>query len=272
MTKNLFSIWFLLTIFFTPAFGASTKQSIEIDQASDEAWNYYQEKKYNEARNIVNKYYVKEHVSLSLLSGMLYASENKCMEALEAIHYVSSYYDEHGVEVLGVKSKATDFDKKTESNIKGAYQGLKKIGFVCHMKLEHWQEAINDAKIFLQYKPDDLVALLAIGNSSKQLARVNIIAAEQAFERTIESFGKNNASEIKDDENEALSAIEYARFNLAILYGWEGQHDRAVKMASRLLKESTKPQKILDGMRSSSDYKFILKDKVMVAVIKSLGL
>src|SRR5450759_4080076 len=108
MKKKSLMICTLLIIFPSYAFSASAKQNTEIDRASDQAWNYYQEKKYKEARNIVSKYYVKEHVSLALLSGLLYATENKCNEALDAIHYVSSYYDENGVDILAGKPKATE--------------------------------------------------------------------------------------------------------------------------------------------------------------------
>lgn len=272
MKNILLMMGALLTMFPTYAISANAKQNAEIDRASDQAWNFYQEKKYNEARIIVNKFYVKEHVSLALLSGLLYAGENKCKEALGAIDYVSVYYDNDGINGLARKSDATDDKKKTESDIKNAFLGIKKVGFVCHMQLEQWQEAIHDAKLFLQFKPDDLMALLALGNSSKQLARINISVAEEAFEQ-VSKFPENNANnEIKSDGNDNLSASDFARFNLAVLYSWEGQHEKAVKAASQLLKETKTQQKILDGMKGSPDYSLILKDKDMIAVIKSLGL
>lgn len=272
MKKVLLMMFALLTMFPTYVISASAKPNAEIDRASDQAWNYYEEQKYNEARIIVNKFYVKEHVSLALLSGLLYVGENKCKEALGAIDYVSAYYDKDGINALARKSDATNDENKAESDIKNAYLGIKKVGFVCHMQLEQWQEAVHDARLFLQFKPDDLMALLALGNSSKQLARNSISMAEGAFEQVSKFPERNVSNEIKDDGNDNLSASDYARFNLAVLYSWEGQHEKAVTAASQLLKETKSPQKILDGMSDSPDYNLILTDKDMIAVIKTLGL
>lgn len=223
----------------------------ETEDAVTEAWQKYKVGEYSAARKIVDKYYDKSHVYLSLLSGMLYAKDNKCKDALKAIEYVEGYYDEHRDDIT---NKPTD----NKSGILNAYLNYKKIGMKCHFEMKNWVEFISDATAYLDLsKEDDVHDILAmLGMAYKKSAISSIQNSIAIYSRIVSGAASHD---LKED----------AYFHLTHLYSMEGQTSKAIYNAEKLLKKSNNKEKWVSEMKKLPELSLVLQhNKIKVFLDK----
>lgn len=155
---------------------------------------------------------------------------------------------------------------------------MKLIGVKCHMQLEQWYDATYDVKIYLKFKPNNQAVLLALGDSSAELARQSkdtaIVAYEHAWKilhsRASDSQTKSTASGGYTATISNGDDVFWLR--LVELYEWDGHHEKAVDFSVKLLSDSPHSAKMVETMKNSPDFASVLNSPEVKEKIKEFGL